>query len=173
MNAIRQLPLFKPASNSQKFVALNDSEWILLTEGIQPPPLLQYPPNIIHYRSLAECRLLKLLGCPQPNFTELCIKYIIPFALSGSHSNMNNTNGLMKWILSSHIDQTLSDHLHTCKFVPRGTSKQLAKPSELYDPEDPKFQYLFDPHEDCIPSSEYRDYFSMLRRLGLQTWSTD
>ncbi|XP_065883067.1 sacsin-like [Dysidea avara] len=168
VNAIRQLPLFNPANNRQKFVALNTTEWILLTEGMQLPPLLQYPPNIIHYRSLSECGLLKLLGCPQPTFTELCITHIIPFALNG---NVNNTNGLMKWILGSQIDQTLSNHLHSCKFVPRGTSKQLAKPSELYDPDDPKFQYLFDPQEDCMPSSEYRDYFAILRRLGLKTWN--
>ena len=172
VNALRQLPLFTPIGNSQTFVALNKAEWILLTEGIKLPILLKYPPNIIHYRSLAEARLLKLLGCHQPSFTELCITHIIPFVLSGSCSNVNNTNVFMKWILGIQMDQALVDHLRSCKFVPRGTSKQLAKPSELYDPEDPKFQSLFNPQDDCIPSSEYSDYFPVLRRLGMQTWNS-
>jgi len=172
MNAIRQLPLFKPIGDSQQFVALTDTEWILLAEGIQLPPLLQYPPNIIHYRSMAECRLLKLLGCPQPTFTELCINHIIPFALDCSSSNVNQTNVLMKWILCMQMDEPLSAHLRSCKFVLRGTSNQLAKPSHLYDPEDPKFQYLFDPQENCIPSSEYKECLLVLKRLGLQTWDT-
>ena len=171
VKVIRQLPLFKPVSNSKRFVSLNE-EWILPTEGIKLSPLLHYPHNIIDYGSLEECRLLKLLGCPQPTFTELCIAYILPFALSNPYSNVSNTNSLIKWILSFQIDQVLSDHLCSYKFVPRGTSKLLAKPSELYDPDDPKFQYLFDPQEDCIPSSEYRDYFATLRELGLKTWNT-
>jgi len=68
------------------------------------------------------------------------------------------------------MDKTLSAYLCSCEFVPRGTSNQLAKPSELYDPEDPKFQYLFDPQENCIPSSEYKECLLLLRKLGLQTW---
>ena len=172
VNAIRQLPLFKRVGDDQQFVALNSTEWILLTEGIQFPLLLQYPPNIIHYRSLAEYRLLKLLDCPQPTYTDLCISHIIPFALNCSSSNVNNTNVLMKWILCLQMDETLSNHLCSCEFVPRGTSNQLSKPSELYDPEDPKFQYLFDPQENCIPSSEYKECFFRLRKLGLQTWDT-
>ena len=164
--AIRQLPLFKPIGKN-RFVSLNNQEWILLTNGIELLPNLQYPSNIIGYSLPEECRLLKLLGCRQPTFTELCISHVIPFALS---CVVNNTHNLMKWILRYQLDASLTKFLISCKFVPRGISGELVKPCDLFDPEDPYLKNLFDQHEDSIPSNLYQDYLPVLRRLGLQTW---
>ena len=171
IQVVRQLPLFKPFGNNQ-FVSLYDREWILLTNGIRLQPSLQYPSNIFDYSSPEECRLLKLLGCPQPTFTQLCIHHVIPFALTCAVSNVNNTHNLMKWVLSYHIDMSLMEHLSSCNFVPRGRSGELVKPCDLFDPEDPQFSILFDQHEDCIPSDLYRAHLPVLRRLGLQTWTS-
>ena len=173
IQVVKQLPLFKPIGSYQ-FVSLNGRTWILLTDGVHLLPNLQYPPNIIGYSSPEECRLLHLLGCLQPTFTELCTDHVIPFALSNAISNVNNTHNLMRWILSYHIDieVTLEKHLISCKFVPRGRSGELVKPCDLFDPEDPLFSALFDQYEDCVPSGLYRDYLPVLRKLGLQTWTT-
>ena len=166
---VRRLPLFKPIG-SNHLVSLNDQEWILLTNGVELLPNVQYPPNIIGYSLPEECRLLKLLGCHQPNFTELCTNYVIPFALSCVSNNPNNTHNLMQWILRYQLDAPLVKFLISCKFVPRGISGELVKPCDLLDPQDPYFKNLFDEHEDCIPSNHYQGYLPVLRRLGLQTW---
>ena len=166
---VRCLPLFK-LIGSNRFVSLNDKEWILLTNGVELLPNLQYPPNIIGYSLPEECKLLKLLGCHQPTFTKLCTDYVIPFALSCAVNNVNNTHNLMKWILRYQLDAPLTEFLTSCKFVPSGISGNLVKPCDLYDPEDPIFKNLFDQHEDYIPSNLYHDYLPVLRRLGLQTW---
>jgi len=168
MQVVRQLPLFKPIG-SNHLVSLNNQEWILLTNGIQLPPNLQYPANIIEYSLPEECRLLRLLGCLQPTFTKLCTNHLIPFALSCAVDNMHK---LMKWIMDFQPDEMLIKYLTSCKFVPRGKSGELVKACDLYDPEDPMFKQLFDPQEDCIPSYLYKDYLAALRRLGLQTWNT-
>ena len=166
---IRKLPLFKPIG-SNRFISLNDEEWIILTNGITLLPNLQYPPKIISYSSPEECRFLKLLGCCQPTYTKLCIDHVIPFALSSQINNMNNTHNLMKWILGNQLDVTLKNFLFSCKFVPRGISGELVRPCDLYDPEDPYFRNLFDQHDDCLPSNLYHDCLHALRNLGLQTW---
>ena len=166
---IRKLPLFKPVG-SNRFISLNDQEWIILTSGITLLPNLQYPPKIISYSSLEECRFLKLLGCCQPTFTKLCTDHVIPFALSSHINNAGNTHRLMKWILGNQLDVALKNCLSSCKFVPRGISGELVKPCDLFDPEDPYLRNLFDQHEDCLPSNLYHDCLHALRSLGLQTW---
>ena len=178
---IRELPIFPVGITvtQLKFLPLNPPDNILPPMSMYFIEDLQYPSNVINIQNRKDVfnlltELLKYKVTPIDELYIVILKYAIDQLKESSC--INNGDKLIIWILKMYhnLSKKVVRFLESEKCVRTSqNSKALKKPEELFDPENKKFQDLFDAEtEETFPHNYYvqEGVMDVLIKLGLIDW---
>ncbi|CAB5375027.1 unnamed protein product [Rhizophagus irregularis] len=194
IEVIKHLPIFNQVDHTATISLLpGNKEWYLLPQGVEDSyGRIIYPGNKGGFLSTTSrdlCDILeKVIKIPRLNVNDYWRNYVIPFLETQSSENIDIVIDKLFDRLTNIIDVNLKDILGRKSFVLTGTLKmsqqqqkpdnvKLAKPIDLYDPEEEKLINLFFEDERVFPAGNYgisqtslpNKFLSNLKLLGIKS----
>ena len=178
VNILKRLPIYEIGVGGMRpsaLVSLQSPSYILPSPHIEFNDTLEYPANILSNKEPEVVSLMSRLGLQQKSLDELCVHFIIPFAIEQCSRSSTWCNGdeLILEILKDlgKLQQSRAS-LASRAFV--RTIAGLKCPNELYNTDDDIFMQLFDASHDAVfPIAIYKEksVLPQLLSLGIITWA--
>ncbi|GES91935.1 sacsin isoform X1 [Rhizophagus clarus] len=194
INAIKHFPIFTEIDNNTSTISLLSKEWYLLPRNEENSyGKIIYPTTKGGFLSASSqnlCYILEdIIRIPRLTVYEYWRYYVIPYLESRQQKDIDIVIDKLFDRLPSLLDDDiyLKDVLGGISFVPVGTFKmsqqqklpvnvKLAKPNELFDPEEKALVNLFFDNEQVFPVGKYgipqpslsKKFLLNLRSLGIK-----
>ncbi|RIA90183.1 hypothetical protein C1645_164871 [Glomus cerebriforme] len=194
IEVIKYLPIFTEIDHTVPISLLTgNTNWYLLPrEEENSYGKIIYPANMGRFLSASShniCYILEdIIEIPRLTVNDYWRKYVVPFLELQTSKNIDIIIDKLFDRLSSLLDASLKDILGKKAFVPVGTlnmsrrqqnpdNVRLAKPIELFDPENKIIVDLFFEDEEVFPVGKYgitqdsisKKFFSNLKLLGIKS----